>query len=99
MAFDSESGTLACESCDRQENIETFPDEKIVQQFSEDEAKEYECENCGAIVITDKDTTATSCSICGAAVVQGDRLTGKLAPGKAIPFTIRKDEARKEFKK
>lgn len=99
MAFDSESGTLACESCDRQENIETFSDEKIVQQFSEDEVKEYECENCGAIVITDKDTTATSCSFCGAAVVLGDRLTGKLAPGKVIPFSISKDEARKAFKK
>src|SRR5699024_11852653 len=44
-------------------------------------------------------TTATSCSFCGAAVVLLDRLTGKLAPGKVIPFAISKEEARKAFKK
>lgn len=99
MAFDSGSGTLACASCGREENIEAFPDDHIVNEFSEKEAKEYECENCGAIVITDQDTTATSCSFCGAAVVLLDRLTGKLAPGKVIPFAISKEEARKAFKK
>ncbi len=99
MAFDSDSGTLACDSCGRQENIAEFPDDHIVNEFSEDEAHEYECENCGAVVITDQDTTATSCSFCGSAVVLADRLTGKLAPGKVIPFKISKDEARSAFKK
>lgn len=99
MEFDSESGTLACGSCGGQKNIEEFPDENIINEFSEDEAKEYECENCGAVVITEQDTTATSCSFCGAAVVLADRLSGKLAPGKVIPFKISKDEARRAFKK
>lgn len=99
MAFDSQSGTLACRSCGRQDNIAQFPDEYITNEFSEDEAVEYECENCGAVVITDQDTTATSCSFCGAGVVLGDRIVGKLAPRKVIPFKISKDEARDAFKK
>src|SRR5690625_4463785 len=99
MGFDSESGTLSCSSCGRKDNIEEFPDDYIKNTFTEEEAKEYHCENCGAHVITDMDTTATSCSFCGAGVVLGDRLTGDLAPGKVIPFTISKDEARAAFQK
>lgn len=98
MAFSADTGLLTCGSCDRQENIETFSDEFITNQFSEDDdAVEYQCQNCGAVVITDADTTATSCSFCGAAVVLGDRLSGALAPVKVIPFTISKEEAKKAF--
>ncbi len=99
MAFDSDSGTLACGSCGRQDNIETFDDAYVTQKFSEEDVKEYHCHNCGASVMTDQDTTATSCSFCGAGVVLGDRLVGDLAPGKVIPFTISKDEAREAFRK
>lgn len=99
MAFDSESGTLTCGSCNRQENIESLPDEYITSTFSEEDAKEYVCNNCGAVIITDADTTATNCSFCGAGVVLGDRLTGVLAPLKVIPFSISKEEAIKAFKK
>ena len=99
MSFDSDSGTLLCPSCDRQEKIEDYNDDYVTRAFAEEDAVEYQCNNCGAAVITDKDTTATSCSFCSAGVVIGDRLTGKLAPGKVIPFTISKEEARKTFKK
>src|SRR5690606_26207903 len=71
----------------------------ITTTFSEDEAKEYYCENCGAHVVTDADTTATHCSFCGAGVVLADRLSGDLAPAKVIPFTISKEEAIAAFKK
>lgn len=99
MAFDSESGTLSCGSCGRKDDIEEFPEDYKTASFTEDEAKEYHCDNCGAIVLTDKDTTATSCSFCGAGVVLADRLTGKLAPTKVIPFTISKQEAEEAFQK
>ncbi|WP_018930992.1 hypothetical protein [Gracilibacillus lacisalsi] len=99
MAFDSESGHLSCESCLREEHIDTYEDVHITQSFEENEAKEYQCENCGAVVLTDQDTTATSCSFCGAGVVLADRLSGDLAPTKVIPFTISKEEAMEAFKK
>lgn len=99
MAFDSGSGTLSCSSCGRQDDITTFSDEFITKKFDDTEAKEYQCDNCGASVITGADTTATSCSFCDAGVVLADRLSGNLAPSMVIPFTISKQEAEKAFRK
>lgn len=99
MAFDSDSGTLSCGNCGRQDNIESFSDDFIETVFEENEAKEYHCNNCGAVVVTDADTTATSCSFCGAAVVLGDRVSGILAPSLVIPFTISKEQAIEAFRK
>lgn len=67
--------------------------------FGDDEIHEYHCQNCGAVLITDKDTTATTCSFCGAGVVLTDRLMGNLAPAKVIPFSISKEQAQDAFKK
>ena len=69
------------------------------RMFGSDEVKEYHCNNCGAIILTDKDTTATTCSFCGAGVVLGDRLSGTMAPTKIIPFKISKAEAQEKFVK
>lgn len=67
--------------------------------FGENEAKEYHCNNCGAIIITAPETAATTCSFCGAGVVISDRLSGSLAPAKVIPFSINKDQAQEAFRK
>lgn len=67
--------------------------------FQGSEAKEYHCNNCGAVLITDAQTTATTCSFCGAGVVLSDRLSGNLAPSLVIPFTISKEQAQEAFKK
>lgn len=67
--------------------------------FNENEVTEYHCQNCGAVLITDTQTTATTCSFCGAGVVLSDRLTGNLAPAKIIPFTISKEQAQEAFVK
>lgn len=99
MKFDSYSGELACDSCGRKDNVETYPKEFITQEFSEGEAVEYQCKNCGAVVLTDADTVATTCCFCGAGVVIADRVSGNLAPLKVIPFTISKDQAKEAFKK
>lgn len=99
MRFDSKTGTLSCPSCGRQDNIENFSDEFIEKTFDENEVVHYECNNCGAEILTDPDTTATNCSFCGAPVVLGDRLRGELAPAKVIPFSISKEEAIAAFKK
>ncbi|WP_282938956.1 TFIIB-type zinc ribbon-containing protein [Paenibacillus sp. RC67] len=99
MVFDSETGMLSCHSCGRKDNIEQIPDPLGQQDSSPDEVQEYHCTSCGAIVITEKETAATVCSFCGSAVVLGDRLSGKLAPGLVIPFTISKEKAIEAFRK
>ncbi len=129
MAYDSSTGMLHCESCGRDDNIESMPkqeetgpdgyaseddagkkagfsgEEDFTEEtfgarlFEEDEVKQYQCKNCGAVLITDKDTTATTCSFCGAGVILGDRLTGSMAPAKVIPFLINKQQAQEAFRK
>lgn len=116
MGFDSNTGKLACISCGRKDDIDTFPKEDIkdteeethqhkihassehTHTFNEGDVTEYHCNNCGAVLITDTDTTATTCSFCGAGVVLSDRLSGELAPVKVIPFTISKEQAQVAFK-
>ena len=114
MVFDSTSGKLHCDSCGNEMNIDemtkskenkdsrtynntNYKDEEAHQH--QEEVNEYHCKNCGATLITDKDTTATTCSFCGAAVVLSDRLSGNFAPSLVIPFSINKEQAQAAFKK
>lgn len=99
MNFDAVSGKLTCQSCGRQDVIEKYPEELITATFSEEEVTEYHCENCGAVLMTEAETAATNCSFCGAGVVIAERLAGKLAPAKVIPFSISKEQATKAFQK
>lgn len=99
MAFDSKTGTLACQSCGRKDDIEQIPDPLEGSVFSADGAKEYHCASCGAVIAADAETAATTCSFCGSAAVLGDRLTGERRPAKVIPFAISKDEAISAFRK
>lgn len=107
MTFDSKTGKLYCGSCGHSEVIENYEvedfkpfEEKFhTSAFEGDEVNQYQCNSCGAILLTDKDTTATTCSFCGAPVVLGDRLQGALAPSQVIPFSISKKDAEAAFKK
>ena len=76
-----------------------YRDETSYNTFEDGQTKQYECTNCGAVLLTNDDTSATICSFCGAAMVLGDRLSGSLAPNKIIPFTISKEQAQEAFKK
>jgi DNA-directed RNA polymerase subunit RPC12/RpoP len=99
MVFDSVTGMLSCSSCGRKDDIGNMADPLAKQAFTGGGAEEYHCQSCGAVIVTEAETTATLCSFCGSAAVLGDRLTGKLAPAKVIPFAISKDEAVKAFRK
>ena len=102
-----QTGRWYCDSCGRSEVIDDykagefkpFEEHFHTSAFDGDEVNQYQCNNCGAILLTDKDTTATECSFCGAPIILGDRLSGVLAPSKVIPFAISKKEAETAFKK
>lgn len=103
MSFDPKSGELTCSSCRLQMNIEQYQEqEKLAAEALDqvlDETREYQCNNCGAVLTTTADTVATNCSFCGAGVVLSDRVSGHLAPAKVIPFAITKEEAAQAFRK
>ena len=107
MTFDAETGFLLCDSCENVMNVEEYPIEDFDQfeettsstLFGDNEATQYMCKNCGAVLITDADTSATTCSFCGAPMILSDRLSGQMAPAKVIPFKISKEEAQKAFRK
>lgn len=80
-------------------DYEEFKEETSYNTYDDTGAKQYQCNNCGAILITDDNTSATTCSFCGAGMILGDRLSGSLAPAKVIPFSISKQDAQAAFKK
>lgn len=58
----------------------------------------YSCKNCGAEIVADMETTATFCVYCGNTAILGNKLTGKFAPDKLIPFKVEKEYAKESFK-
>lgn len=57
----------------------------------------YDCNSCGATVVTDDTTTSTFCYYCHNPVIISDRLSGNFKPKKMIPFTIDKEKAQETF--
>ena len=57
----------------------------------------YECNSCGAHVVTDDTTTSTFCYYCHNPVIISDRLVGDFQPNKIIPFTVDKKSAQDKF--
>ncbi len=111
MAFDSTTGTLHCHSCGRSDSVEDMPRQENTGEvipaasdtvdtaaWNADTVNQYQCQNCGAVLLTDKDTVATTCSFCGAGVILGDRLTGALMPAKVIPFVLSQQQAQEAFR-
>ncbi|MCY9419192.1 TFIIB-type zinc ribbon-containing protein, partial [Bacillus inaquosorum] len=55
MAFDAESGTLACRSCGRQDKIENISEELKTARFTEDDVDRNEYQvDIGKIKIKEK---------------------------------------------
>ncbi|MBQ6835140.1 MAG: hypothetical protein IJO55_12110 [Lachnospiraceae bacterium] len=58
-----------------------------------DGMKAYNCPSCGAELICDSSTGATSCPYCGNPTVVPGQFSGALKPNYVIPFKIDKDAA------
>ncbi len=107
IKFNPKTQRWDCEYCGASYELEDFEKyEKEMQKNSEAkstveiddiEIEEYHCPNCGAVVVADKNTTATSCVYCGNTTVIKKRLQGEFKPEKIIPFANVKDDAQKEF--
>lgn len=73
--------------------------------FSEDWGAEsdgmraYSCPSCGAELICDENTAATSCPYCGNPTVVPGQFSGQLRPDFIIPFKLSKEDAVRALKK
>lgn len=57
----------------------------------------YQCQMCGAEIVTDETTAATRCYFCHSPVVLHDRLDDEFRPDGVIPFKLDKVTAEKQF--
>ena len=104
LVFDPVGQVLKCGFCGN-----TFTPEKIellnllpeidtgAADEKEDDKCAIVCDNCGAELITDKNTSATCCSFCGSPAIITKRLTKQFRPDYLIPFKITKEEAKEKF--
>lgn len=53
----------------------------------------FSCSSCGAQLITDETTVATSCAFCGSPTIIPAQFTEGTVPAKLIPFTVSKEQA------
>ncbi len=97
MHYDSTTDKLVCDNCKNSVNISDASSKTASDSF--ESTNEFHCQSCGAILITDLETTSTSCSFCGAPTVIAGRLKGQYTPTKIIPFKITKSEASETFQK
>ena len=70
-------------------------------QWSPEEAahlRAYSCPSCGAQLICDENTAATSCPYCGNPTVVPAQFSGALRPDYIIPFKLNKDQAVSKLK-
>ncbi|MEG0615539.1 MAG: TFIIB-type zinc ribbon-containing protein, partial [Oscillospiraceae bacterium] len=67
---------------------EDVPEENETAEQSEfaDNTALFSCPNCGAEIISESNTSATSCYYCHTPVILKGRLSGKYRPAKIIPF-------------
>lgn len=105
LLFDPDTQQFHCEYCGSyfsREELEETPPEKPADDPLKDEefyqqAVEYVCPNCGAQVVTEESTAATTCYYCHSPVVLSPRLSKKLRPDRVIPFALKKEEAQQAF--
>ena len=104
LHFNAKLGKMKCEYCDSvfdPQDLKNVPG--LVKDESNDEVAEnyitYNCPDCGAEIIADENTSATFCLYCGNTAILKNKLSGKFAPDKIIPFKVEKEEAIKAFKK
>jgi DNA-directed RNA polymerase subunit RPC12/RpoP len=58
------------------------------------EMKTYSCQSCGAQIVTDAATAASSCPYCGNPIVMAENVSGMMRPDMIIPFKLDKKAAK-----
>ena len=115
LHFDEQTGKLQCDYCESTFTVEevealyaeknaaaeTAGEEAKPSEWGEDEGKmcSYNCPSCGAELICDHTTAATSCPYCGNPAIVPGQFSGSEKPAAIIPFKLSKEEAIAALKK
>lgn len=75
------------------------PEPNAEQQAYSQQAQVYSCPSCGAQIITDATTAATTCVFCHNPVVLSQQVSGELAPDHIIPFAVTDEAAANIFQR
>ena len=104
LKFKPKTENWVCEYCKSEFDIDELT--KYEKKYNKELDKKsdgkhiniYTCKNCGAQVITDENTSATSCVYCKNTVILKDKLQDEFNPDYVIPFKYTKEDAILAFK-
>ena len=110
MEFDPAQQKFKCRYCEQVLSEDELKEQSEAKQKAADAAESrkdstpegsalrtYQCQMCGAEIITDATTAATRCYFCHSPVVLHDRLDDEFRPDGVIPFKLDKAAAEKQF--
>lgn len=109
LTFSPKKNKWVCKYCNSEYTIEELEtkyksaaskEKNRHEDLEEDEGNyfEYNCPDCGAIIVADEQTSATFCVYCGNTAILKNKLAGKFHPSYIIPFKTEVDEAKNAFK-
>jgi len=93
-----------CDYCDSEYTLDDLKKLGVIKDEKENKQEEnvtydtYLCKDCGAEIIADENTASTFCLYCGNTAILKNKLSGKFAPDKLIPFKVVKEDAINAFK-
>lgn len=104
IKFNPNNQLWDCEYCGQKYSLEEM--QKYVNassdiantQVKKEEMDIYHCNNCGAEIVADKNTTATFCLYCGSSAILKNRIDNYQIPDYIIPFKKEKNDAVMAFK-
>ena len=104
LFFNTDSRQLTCKFCGNSYSPDVFEMLDVFGKVEEepdakddDQRHEIVCSSCGAVVITDENTSSSICCYCGSPALAARRLTKEFRPDYIIPFKVTKEEARAKF--
>lgn len=72
--------------------------DQSTENWNAEDMKAYSCPSCGAELVCDETTAATSCPYCGNPTVVPAQFDGMLKPEYVIPFKLEKENAVEQLK-
>ena len=112
LLFDADTQKLSCEYCGSSflpsELDEMFIDNQLTHESTEsevttdsqettDDMQQFVCNSCGAVLLSDKNTSATFCTFCGSPALEVQRLSKEFRPRYIIPFAYGREKAIEKF--